>query len=407
MEEKSKKQEPMPSAEALEANGAPMSEGIEENGAPMSAITETDGAPMSEAVNEEENATAAEEEAAVPELSAADRVRIISPLRLVLKRFFRSKLSVIGLTMFVVLLLFSFVGPLFVGWSEGEVDASGTGISYSYRRMEGIRDDEGNSYTIYADDIVKSDINNHAMPFSWSHEENARLHVLGTDKNGHDIFAYLMYGGRLSLTLSFLVVIIYSLIGIVLGGLAGYFGKWVDMIIMRIVDILSCIPSLPILLILGAILESLKVDQNLRIYYMMGFLALLSWTGVARLVRGQILFLREQEYIVAAEALGLSPLRKIFRHLVPNVMPQLIVSMTLGLGSMILYEATLSFLGLGVPPDAASWGQMVQSAVGDTAILNYYVECWLPAGIMIILAVLAFNFIGDGLRDALDPKMKR
>ena len=149
--------------------------------------------------------------------------------------------------------------------------------------------------------------------------------------------------------LSFLVVIIYTVIGVILGGLAGYFGKWVDMVIMRIVDILNCIPSLPILLIVGAILDGVGIDQSIRIYYMLGFLALLSWTGVARLVRGQILFLREQEYIVAAEALGMSPMRKIFHHLVPNVMPQLIVSMTLGLGSIILYEATLSFLAWASP----------------------------------------------------------
>ncbi len=336
----------------------------------------------------------------------ADRVRVISPMRLVLKRFFRSRLCVAGLIMFVFLLVFSFLGPAFISWSEEEVDRSGTGVSYSYHSME-VQDDEGNKYTVYSDTEVKSAINNHALPFSYSNDENPRLHVLGTDQNGRDIFVRLMYGGRLSILLSFLVVLIYTIIGVVLGGLAGYFGKWVDMVIMRIVDILNCIPSLPILLIIGAILESAGIDASIRIYIMMACLALLSWTGVARLVRGQILFLREQEYIVAAEALGLSPMRKIFRHLVPNVMPQLIVSMTLGLGSIILYEATLSFIGLGVPPEAASWGQMVQSAVSDTAILNYYVECWLPAGIMIILAVLAFNFIGDGLRDALDPKMKR
>ena len=327
-------------------------------------------------------------------------------MRLVLKRFFRSRLCVAGLIMFVFLLVFSFLGPAFISWSEEEVDRSGTGVSYSYHSME-VQDDEGNKYTVYSDTEVKSAINNHALPFSYSNDENPRLHVLGTDQNGRDIFVRLMYGGRLSILLSFLVVLIYTIIGVVLGGLAGYFGKWVDMVIMRIVDILNCIPSLPILLIIGAILESAGIDASIRIYIMMACLALLSWTGVARLVRGQILFLREQEYIVAAEALGLSPMRKIFRHLVPNVMPQLIVSMTLGLGSIILYEATLSFIGLGVPPEAASWGQMVQSAVSDTAILNYYVECWLPAGIMIILAVLAFNFIGDGLRDALDPKMKR
>ncbi len=341
--------------------------------------------------------------------SVADRVRIISPFRLVMKRFFRSRLCVAGLIMFVFLLLFSFLGPVFVGWQEEEVDRTGTEVRYSYRIMEA-EDEAGNKYTVYTDSLIMSDINSNAAPFTYSKatsDKAARLHVLGTDQNGRDIFVRLMYGGRLSILLSFLVVLIYTIIGIILGGLAGYFGKWVDMVIMRIVDILNCIPSLPILLIIGAILESTEVSADLRIYIMMACLALLSWTGVARLVRGQILFLREQEYMVATEALGFSPSRKIFRHLIPNVMPQLIVSMTLGLGSIILYEATLSFIGLGVPPEAASWGQMVQSAVGNTAILNYYVECWLPAGIMIILAVLAFNFIGDGLRDALDPKMKR
>ncbi len=369
-------------------------------------VQETVSEPTPEAQQPEAQAEAVE--------SVADRVRIISPFRLVMKRFFRSRLCVAGLVMFVFLLLFSFLGPVFIDWKEEEVDRTGTGVSYSYLSMnvkdeEGkvIRDENGDPYVVYADDMIKSDVNSHAAPFSYSREENGRLHVLGTDKDGRDIFVRLMYGGRLSILLSFLVVLIYTIIGVILGGLAGYFGKWVDMVIMRIVDILNCIPSLPILLIIGAILESTGVPANMRIYIMMACLALLSWTGIARLVRGQILFLREQEYMVATEALGFSPARKIFRHLVPNVMPQLIVSMTLGLGSIILYEATLSFIGLGVPPEAASWGQMVQSAVGDTAILNYFVECWLPAGIMIILAVLAFNFIGDGLRDALDPKMKR
>ena len=352
--------------------------------------------------------------ASEPVESVADRVRIISPFRLVMKRFFRSRLCVAGLIMFIFLILFSFLGPVFVDWKEEEVDYSGTGESFSYLSMtvkdengNTLRDENGDPYVVYADDLITSNINSHAAPFSYSHEAKGRLHVLGTDKEGHDIFVRLMYGGRLSILLSFSVVLIYTIIGVILGGLAGYFGKWVDMVIMRIVDILNCIPSLPILLIIGAILESTGVAAGARIYIMMACLALLSWTGVARLVRGQILFLREQEYMVATEALGFSPSRKIFRHLIPNVMPQLIVSMTLGLGSIILYEATLSFIGLGVPPQAASWGQMVQSAVGDTAILNYFIECWLPAGIMIILAVLAFNFIGDGLRDALDPKMKR
>ena len=192
-----------------------------------------------------------------------------------------------------------------------------------------------------------------------------------------------------------------------LGGLAGYFGGWVDMVIMRIVDILNCIPSLPIMLIIGAIFDGAELDPNLRLYVMLGVLTILSWPGTARLVRGQILMLREQEYMVAADALGLGVGRKIFKHLVPNVMPQLIVSMTLGLGGTILTEASLSFLNLGAPPSVASLGQMVSVATSDAVAMQYYMAEWLPAGIIIILAVVAFNFIGDGLRDALDPKMKR
>lgn len=340
------------------------------------------------------------------EESIADKVRIISPARLVLKRFFRSKLSIVGLCMFIFLLLFSFLGPVFVPWSETEVDYSGS-HNVTIVSVEA-KDENGETFTVYMVEEYPGTINSHASAFTYSNEgENSRLHLFGTDENGRDTFVRLMYGGRMSLLLSFLVVIIYTVIGVILGGFAGYFGKWVDMIIMRIVDILNCIPSLPILLIVGAILDGAGIDQSVRIYYMLGFLALLSWTGVARLVRGQILFLREQEYIVAAEALGMSPMRKIFHHLVPNVMPQLIVSMTLGLGSIILYEATLSFLGLGVPLSMASWGQMVQRATQNTEILQYYTMEWLPAGILIVLAVLSFNFIGDGLRDALDPKMKR
>ena len=367
----------------------------------MEEITEEiipERAPDQPELPEEQPETPAEE-------SIADRVRIISPTRLVLKRFFRSKLSIVGLCMFLFLLLFSFLGPLFVPWTETEVDRTGGETVYNILPVEVTVD--GERFTVYTVEVYTPTINVHADPFTYSHEENPRLHLFGTDENGRDTFVRLMYGGRLSMILSFLVVVIYTFIGVILGGLAGYFGKWVDMVIMRIVDILNCIPSLPILLIVGAILDGAGIDQSVRIYYMLGFLALLSWTGVARLVRGQIFFLREQEYIVAAEALGMSPMRKIFHHLIPNVMPQLIVSMTLGLGSIIRYEASLSCLGLGVPISMASWGQMVQRATQNTEILQYYTMEWLPAGILIVLAVLSFNFIGDGLRDALDPKMKR
>ncbi len=340
--------------------------------------------------------------------SLADRVRIVSPTKLVFKRFFRSRLSVIGLVIFLAVVVFSFLGPVFIGWGQSEVDRSlADRTEYQFAKYEeGSGDDK---FTYYTYTVSRpEDFNQWARPFTYGINEDGKkaLHVLGTDEEGQDIFVRLMYGGRLSLMLSFLVVIVYTLIGVILGGLAGYFGGWVDMLIMRLVDILNCLPSLPIMLIVGAFFDGSGLDPDLRIYFMMGVLTLMSWSGTARLVRGQILYLREQEYMIATDALGFSPVRKIFKHLVPNVMPQLIVSMTLGLGGTILTEASLSFLGLGAPKDTASLGQMVNSAKAPTVLANHVLD-WLPAGFLIILAVVAFNFIGDGLRDALDPKMKR
>lgn len=231
-------------------------------------------------------------------------------------------------------------------------------------------------------------------------------HPLGTDANGMDLLARLMYGGRISLLIGFIVIILETVIGVILGGIAGFFGKWVDNLIMRLVDIFNCIPTLPIYLILGSIMDTLKIDPKVRIYYLMLVLGVLGWTGVARIVRGQILSLREQEFMIAAEATGLSTKRRIFKHLVPNVIPQLIVICTMGLGDVILSEATLSFLNLGVKHPYASWGNIINS-VNDVFVMTNYWFAWIPAGMLILLTVLGFNFVGDGLRDAFDPKMKR
>lgn len=341
-------------------------------------------------------------EQAPEQRSLADSVKVLSPAKLVMRRFFRSKLSVVGLTMLLVLFLFIFIGPLFSPWGQAEIDYTKV-TTYYYREIT-VTDADGTKYTVYEMTTFVSDVNKQAFPFTRA--EDGRIHVLGTDENGRDVFTRLMYGGQKSITLSFFTVILYTTLGIILGSIAGYVGKWADQIIMRIVDVINCVPSLPIMLILSALLESLEISQEYRIYYLMGILTLIDWTGIARLVRGQILFLREQEYMVAADALGLSAPRKIFKHLVPNIIPQLIVVMTLGLGSMILYEATLGYLGLGFPLEVASWGRMVNSATNRT-VLNNYPFIWVPAGICIVLAVLGFNFLGDGLRDALDPKMKR
>lgn len=401
----------------------------------------------------------------------ADTVKVISPGRMVLKRFFRSRLSMIGLVTIIVLFLFSFIGPFFSPYGEVEPDKtkgepvvmesistyfekldaeallagdkegkekwsltwydgnkpkkSGYGyFTKGEEKLEFLYKNDKNIETYYritvtsrADDGTPTDYEQTSyeviesvttVPDYNAYDDPSIKHWLGTDDKGMDILTRLMYGGRISLTLSFLVVILETVIGIVLGGLAGYFGKWVDQIMMRIVDLLYCLPQMPLLLVISAILDGHTdiVPVNQRIYWLMGFLTLLGWAGTARMVRGQILALREQEFMLAAEATGLSPWRKIFKHLIPNVMPQLIVSMTLGLGGVILTESTLSYLGLGVQIPYAAWGTMI-SLAKDPTILQYYINMWVPPGIMIVLAVLAFNFVGDGLRDAFDPKMKR
>jgi len=231
-------------------------------------------------------------------------------------------------------------------------------------------------------------------------------HILGLDGNGMDVLARVMYGGRISLMIGFIVVFIEIILGTIMGGISGYFGGFVDNLIMRIVDIFYCIPTMPILIILGAMFDSINMPNFERLVWMMAVLGFLGWPSIARLVRGQILSLREQDFMVAAEASGLKPGRKIFKHLVPNVMPQLIVQATMGLGGVIITESTLSFLGLGVKYPMATWGAIINSVSSAQDMVNY-TYIWIPVGCLICLAVIAFNFVGDGLRDAFDPKMKR
>lgn len=323
-------------------------------------------------------------------------VKLMSPGQMVARRFFRSKLSIIGLIMLAALFIFCFLGPIvYTNWNSTEQDENGR-IEYTYELVEYEKD--GETYSFYQVTETGKSLNFLAEP--------SESHPLGTDKNGRDVFARLMSGGRVSLIISFLSVFIITVLGVIFGGIAGYFGGAVDMIIMRICDILMCLPGFPILLIVGTLIDGVGIPEQYRIYCLMAFLTLISWPGTARLVRGQILSLREQEYMVAAEAMGYSTFRKIFKHLVPNVMPQLIVQMTLSLGSMILYEASLSYLGLGTTEKYAAWGTMI-NATNDPNILQNYFNVWGPAGLCIIIAVLGFNFVGDGLRDALDPKMRR
>ena len=320
-------------------------------------------------------------------------LKLMSPGRMVLRRFFRSKLSITGIVMLLSLFVFCWFGPLvYSRWGETESDRTGS-IAYTEYETE----IDGEKFIQFVE--TDNGINSLAGPSS--------EHILGTDEQGMDIFTRLMYGGRLSLMISFLAVFLTSALGIIMGGIAGYYGGIVDNIIMRICDVLMCLPTLPLMLIIGTVLDANGVPSSYYIYLLMGLLSLFSWTGMARLVRGQILFLREQEYMVAAEAMGYSTSRKIFKHLIPNVLPQILVSMTLSLGSMILYESTLSYLNLGVRVPYASWGTMVQIISSRPDILQNNFNVWGPSGICIIIAVLGFNFVGDGLRDALDPKQRR
>lgn len=329
-----------------------------------------------------------------------ERVKVLSPGMTVLKRFFRSKLSIVGLVTLILLFAFSFIGPLFSPWRANEgktLDTVNPTVTSSYVVLD-YEGADGETHQAY-------DVSYTAYDYNRLGDISAD-HWMGTDIDGYDVFTRLMYGGRISLTIGFVVVILETLLGVLFGALAGYFGKWVDQLIMRIVDIISCIPTLPIMLILGAFFESIGVVTIERLYYIFLILTLIGWGSTARLVRGQILTLREQEFMLAAKCSGLSTTKKIFKHLLPNIIPQLIVSMTLGLGSIILTEATLGYLGIGAPLGTATWGNMINLA-GQSRYRNFYPNLWIGSGVCITLAILAFNFVGDGLRDAFDPKMKR
>ena len=220
-------------------------------------------------------------------------------------------------------------------------------------------------------------------------------HPLGTDTAGRDIFSRLLHAGRVSLSVGLVAVSIYTAIGVVLGALAGYFGGWVDATVMRLADVVLSFPTLIIIITLASVLGP-------SIYNVMLAIGLLGWPAIARLLRGELLSLREREFVIGARAAGCSDLRMIFRYLLPNAMAPVLVAATFGIAYAILIEAGLSFLGLGVQPPTASWGNMLTDAQSLT-VLESMPWLWLPPGAMIALAVLSINFIGDGLRDALDP----
>jgi len=222
-------------------------------------------------------------------------------------------------------------------------------------------------------------------------------HFFGTDELGRDVLTRIMYAGRISLSVGFLVALNVSIIGMVVGATAGFYGRVPDVVLMRLVDVLLSVPTLPLYLILAALIPGGGVSRIIIIFTAFG------WTGVARLVRGQILSLRTLEFVQAARAMGASGPRIILRHLLPNALAPVIVAATLAVGGAILGESALSFLGLGIQPPTPSWGNMLQRA--QEYIWSAPHLAIFP-GLFIFLTVLSFNFLGDGLRDALDPRLR-
>ncbi len=224
-------------------------------------------------------------------------------------------------------------------------------------------------------------------------------HWLGTDTTGRDVWARILYAGRVSLSVGLVAVTLSMLIGVLIGSIAGYAGGWTDMLLMRFTDMVMTFPSLVIIITVASVLGP-------SIYNTMLVIGILTWPGTARLVRGQLLSLREQQFVLAARSMGVPPREIMFRHLLPNVLSSVTVAATFGMASAILQEASLSFLGLGVQAPTPSWGNMLRDAQ-TLSILEGMPWLWLAPGVMIGLAVLSINFIGDGLRDALDPRSLR
>lgn len=278
----------------------------------------------------------------------------VSPWAKARRRFFRHKLAVLGLVIIVVMVLLAVAAPLVAAHSPISLDLDAMGRPPS------------------------------------------AAHWLGTDTTGRDVWSRTVHAGRVSLSVGLVAVSISVLIGVVVGGLAGYAGGRTDMALMRFTDMVMAFPSLVMIITIAAVLGP-------SIYNTMLVIGGLTWPGIARLVRSQFLSFREQQFILAAHAIGVPPLQIMLRHLLPNVIGTVTVAATFGMANAILQEASLSFLGLGVQAPTPSWGNMLQDAQSHT-ILEGMPWLWISPGLMIALAVLSINFIGDGLRDALDPR---
>lgn len=273
---------------------------------------------------------------------------------LVLRKFFNNKLAILGLLIMIFFVVVALLAPWIAPYDPAKIDL----------------------------------LNTNAPPSS--------EHWLGTDDIGRDVLSRLLYGSRVSLLVGFSVAAGTVILGSIIGSVAGYFGGWVDTVLMRFIDVMLSFPSLFLNILVLAIFGS-------HFVYLILILVFTAWMGVARLVRGQFLQLREMQYVEAARAIGVPPIQIMFNHLLRNATGPIIVSATLTVGGAILSESALSFLGLGVQPPATSWGQMLSNAQ-QYMLLNPMFAVY--PGMCIFLTVLAVNFVGDGIRDAMDPRQK-
>lgn len=292
-------------------------------------------------------------------LDTGEKIESVGPWTLAWRKFRANKVAMAGLIIFILIVISVIVVPIILGYDVNDYELT----------------------------------NPNASP--------SMAHLLGTDKQGRDCLYRLFLGGRISILVGVIAAVITVALGCIVGGVAGYYGGIIDNLLMRFSEIVYSLPFTPMIIAVAATM--LWVPQEQKMYTVSLLIGLLSWPGLARLIRGQILTLREQEFMQACEALGFSDFSKIFKHLLPNVFSLVIVNATLQMASAILTEAGLSFLGMGVTAPTPSWGNLMNLA-RDSYIFQNFPWQWMPAGFMCLLTVVSINLIGEGLRDAFDPK---